>query len=277
MVVLLLYHSAKAWLVARGWWPVQNNIEQTIKSRFGWRQPVLLALIFVPLAALLAFWDRIPQDPGFHVFADARTCLGLQNFGNVASNLLFLVVGAIGMAWCWRNPGMTARRSWFVFFLGVALVFFGSGYYHHKPDDERLVWDRLPMAVAFMGLFSAMLTEHVSEERELALLVTSLAVGIGSVILWKYANDLRVYGWVQATPLVVIPYLIAFYPGRFTHRHYLLYGVAAYAVAFTIQYVDYGIYRLTMTAISGHSLKHMVAAGAPFFVYLMLRRRRSEG
>jgi hypothetical protein len=246
-----------------------------IQTGFGWRQSVLLVLVFGPLLALLAFWDPIPQDPGFHVFADIRTCLGLPNFGNVASNLLFLVVGAIGMAWCWRNPGMTARRSWLVFFLGVALVFFGSGYYHHRPDDERLVWDRLPMTVAFMGLFSAMLTEHVSEEHELALLVTSLAVGAGSVILWKYVNDLRVYGWVQATPLVVIPYLVAVYPARYTHRHYLIYGVAAYAVAFTIQYLDHTVYRLTMTAISGHSLKHLVAAAAPFCVYLMLKRRRS--
>lgn len=246
-----------------------------VQTGFGWRRSMLLVLVFGPLLALLAFWDPIPQDPGFHVFADIRTCLGLPNFGNVASNLLFLVVGAIGMAWCRRNPGMTARRSWFVFFLGVALVFFGSGYYHHRPDDERLVWDRLPMTVAFMGLFSAMLTEYVSEEHELALLVTSLAVGAGSVILWKYVNDLRVYAWVQATPLVVIPYLLAVYPARHTHRHYLIYGVAAYAIAFTIQYLDHGIYRLTMTAISGHSLKHMVAAAAPFCVYLMLKKRRS--
>ncbi len=252
-----------------------NNTEQSIKSRFGWREAVLLVLVFGPLLALLLFWKPIPQDPGFHVFADIRSCLGVQNFGNVASNLLFLVVGVIGMAWCWRNPGTTARRSWFVFFLGVALVFFGSGYYHWAPNDDSLVWDRLPMTVAFMALFSAMLTEHVSEKHELALLVTSLAVGAGSVILWKYTNDLRVYGWTQATPLVVIPFLLAAYPARFTHRAWLLYGAAAYGVAFTIQWFDYGIYRLTMTGISGHSLKHLVAAAAPFCVYLMLRRRAS--
>jgi hypothetical protein len=239
----------------------------------GWRLPVLLLLVSVPLLVLLGFWQPIPQDPGFHVFADTRTCLGLQNFGNVASNLLFLVVGAIGMAWCWRHPGTTARRSWFVFFLGVALVFFGSGYYHHKPDDGRLVWDRLPMTVAFMGLFAAMITEYVSDEHELAVLITSLAVGAGSVILWKVADDLRVYGWVQVTALLVIPYLLLAYPARFTHRRYLIYGVAVYAVAFAIQWIDYGVYSLTSTFISGHSLKHLVAAGAPFFVYLMLRRR----
>jgi hypothetical protein len=250
-------------------------MESTVRARFGWREAVLLLIVASPLLALLLFWKPIPQDPGFHVFADIRTCLGLQNFGNVASNLLFLVVGAIGMSWCYRNPGMTARRSWFIFFLGVALVFFGSGYYHYKPDDSRLVWDRLPMTVAFMGLFAAMLTEYVSEKHELAVLITSLAVGAASVILWKYVGDLRVYGWVQVTPLLVIPYLIAVYPARFTHRQYLIYGVAFYAVAFSIQWFDYGVYRLTLSVISGHSLKHLVAAAAPFCVYLMLRRRKA--
>lgn len=253
------------------------NVESTVTARPGWRQPLLLLLVFGPLLGLLFLYGKpIPQDQGFHMFADIRTCLGLNNFGNVASNLLFLVVGAIGMAWVWRNAGMTARSSWFVFFLGVALVFFGSGYYHYKPNDDSLVWDRLPMTIAFMGLFAALLSEHVSEKRELALLVSALVIGVGSVILWKYTNDLRVYVWVQITPLLAIPYLLAAYPGRFTHRHYLLYGVGFYGLAVVAQYLDYGIYSATGTAISGHSLKHLVAAAAPLCVFLMLRRRTEK-
>jgi len=253
-------------------------VEPTAAARPGWRQPVLLLLVFGPLLGLLFLYGKpIPQDQGFHMFADIRTCLGVKNFGNVASNLLFFVVGAIGMAWCWRNAGMTARSSWFVFFLGVALVFFGSGYYHYKPDDDSLVWDRLPMTIAFMGLFAALLSEHVTGKHELALLLLALAIGIGSVILWKYTDDLRVYVWVQITPLLAIPYLIAAYPGRFTHRHYLLYGVGCYGLALGAQYLDYGIYNATGTAISGHSLKHLVAAAAPFCIYLMLKRRSPLG
>jgi hypothetical protein len=249
-------------------------MEEALKPPPGWRLPVLLLLVFGPLLGLLFIYGQpIPQDPGYHVFADVRTCLGLQNFGNVASNLLFLAVGAIGMAWCYRNSGTTARLSWFVFFLGVALVFFGSGYYHREPNDDSLVWDRLPMTVAFMGLFAALLSEHLSAKLELRLLVPALVVGIASVFLWKATNDLRVYVWVQATPLLVIPYVIAVYPGRHTHRHYLLYGVGFYALAKVAELLDYRIYDATLTAISGHSLKHMLAAAAPFCVYLMLRRR----
>lgn len=249
-----------------------------VHAQPGWRQPVLLLLVLAPLLVLFFLYGKpIPQDPGFHLFADTRTCLGLENFGNVASNLLFLAVGAIGMAWCYRDAGMSARRSWFVFFLGVALVFFGSGYYHYRPNDDALVWDRLPMTIAFMGLFTALLNEHVAQKHELPLLVSALAVGIGSVILWKYTNDLRVYVWVQVTPLLVIPYLIAAYPGRFTRRLYLLYGIGFYGLAVVAQALDYGIYGMSGTAISGHSVKHLVAAAAPFCVFLMLRRRRKQG
>lgn len=126
-------------------------MEEALKPQPGWRLPVLLLLVFGPLLALLFLYGKpIPQDPGYHVFADIRTCLGLPNFGNVASNLLFLAVGATGMAWCHGKPGSSARLSWFVFFLGVALVFFGSGYYHRMPNDDSLVWDRLPMTIALI-------------------------------------------------------------------------------------------------------------------------------
>jgi hypothetical protein len=254
-----------------------TGVEGTLRTRPDWREAALLLLVFGPLLYLLLVYGApIPQDSGYHVFADVRTCLGLANFGNVASNLLFLIIGAAGMLWCYRNAGMSARRSWMVFFVGVALVFFGSGYYHRAPNDDSLVWDRLPMTVAFMGLFTALLAEHLSEKIEGALLVTAVAIGIASVILWKYTDDLRVYIWVQFVPLLVIPFMIAVFPGRFTHRHYLLYGVGFYALAKVAEYYDYGTYSLTSGAISGHSLKHLLAAAAPFCIYLMLRRRRQS-
>jgi hypothetical protein len=127
--------------------------------------------------------------------------------------------------------------------------------------------------VAFMGLFAALLSEHLGRELEYRLLIPAVVVGIASVVWWKVTDDLRVYIWVQLTPLLVIPYMIAVFPGRYTHRHYLLYGVGLYALAKVAEYYDHGIYALVSSAMSGHSLKHLVAAAAPFCVYLMLRRR----
>jgi hypothetical protein len=240
----------------------------------GWREASLGLVVLAPLLYLLFLYGGpIRQDPAYHVFADVRTCLGLANFGNVASNLLFLVAGAVGTLWCLRHPEAGAMRSWTVFFAGVALVFFGSAYYHRAPDDDTLVWDRLPMTVAFMGLFAALLTEHMGARLERMLLVPAIVVGIASVYWWHHSGDLRVYVWVQFAPLIAIPFVLATFPGRYTHRHYLLYGLACYALAKVAEYYDNGFYSLTSSILSGHSLKHMVAAVAPFFIFLMLRRR----
>lgn len=246
---------------------------QPAAFRSGWRIALLVAIVAAPLAWLLLLHGPIPQDPGYHVFADIRTCAGIPNFGNVATNLAFLLIGAAGLWWCLRNPGAGAQRSWMVFFLGVALVFIGSAYYHWAPNNDTLVWDRLPMTIAFMGLSAALVGEHAGERLGRMLLRPAVAVGIASVFWWHYSDDLRIYIWVQAAPLIAIPFVLALFPGRYTHRHYLLYGVAFYALAKVAEYYDRETYALTSFFVSGHSLKHLLAAGGPLFVYLMLRRR----
>jgi hypothetical protein len=248
-------------------------MEQPAASPYDWRIATLAAILLAPLAYLLLLHDPIPQDPGYHMFADVRTCIGIPNFGNVASSIAFLLVGVAGTWWCWRNRDVPARGAWLVFFAGVALVFFGSAYYHWKPGNDTLVWDRLPMAVAFMGLFAALIGEHAGERLGRALLAPAVIVGAASVAWWHYSDDLRIYVWVQAAPLVAIPLLLALFPGRYTHRRYLLYGAACYALAKIAEHYDRETYALTSLLISGHTLKHLLAAGGPLCVYLMLRRR----
>jgi hypothetical protein len=239
------------------------------------RIAVLVLLVLGPLAWLLiGHGAPIAQDPGYHVFADNRTRLGVENFGNVTSNLLFLLAGAAGARECWRHRS-GAWRSWLVFFCGVALVFFGSAYYHGAPGDGTLVWDRLPMTVAFMGLFAALVSEHLGARFEYRLLATALAIGVLSVFWWRHSGDLRIYIWVQGAPLLAIPYVTAAFPGRHTHRHYLLYGVGLYALAKAAELLDHAIYAFTGAVISGHSLKHLLAAAAVFCVWRMLQHRQS--
>ena len=249
-------------------------METMQRTQPGWREAALAALLLAPLFYLLFVHGApIPQDQSYHLFADVRTFLGIPNFGDVASNALFLAVGVAGMLWSPRHAGSGARISWMVFFLGVALVFFGSAWYHLAPGDGTLVWDRLPMTVAFMGLFAALVAEHVSEKMERALLIAAVAVGIASVFWWKHSGDLRLYIWVQAAPLLAIPLAIALFPGRFTHRYYLLHGVGCYVLAKLAEHHDGEIFSLTSNAMSGHSLKHLLAATGVYCVYLMLRRR----
>src|SRR5262245_7997666 len=158
----------------------------------------------------------IPQDLSYHAFADDRTMLGVPNFLYVASNLPFLVVGALGLWVLLRHdavrpdgPVLERAERWplLVLFAGVLLTVFGSPYYHLAPDNDRLVWDRLPMTVAFMGFFASMIGERISVRAGTWLLWPLVWLGLVSVFNWhaseqREAGDLRLYGFVQFYPLV---------------------------------------------------------------------------
>ncbi len=113
----------------------------------GWRGLLLAGLAVVSLAAMLGR-PPVPQNQAYHGFADTRTWLGIPQAGDVLTNLVFLVPGWLGLLLCGRNPAPAgARRAWQALFTGSALVTFGSGYYHWRPEDWTLRWDRLPRRV----------------------------------------------------------------------------------------------------------------------------------
>jgi hypothetical protein len=236
------------------------------------RLAALAFVTFAPLPLLFLLSPPIAQDPRYHAFADQRAWLGIANFLNVASNLAFVVVAALGVALCVsaRRPG--ASRAWLCFFVATGLVAAGSAYYHLAPSDGTLVWDRLPMALAFMALFSAVLSEHVDERLELPLLLGALTVAVASVAWWRYTGDLRPYVWVQFGPFLALLFLLAAFPPTFSHRRWLAYGALFYAGAKLCELGDAEVLRVTGVA-SGHTLKHLTAAIAPFCVYVMLRSR----
>lgn len=238
--------------------------------------PRELALVFImlaPLAAVFVALAPIPQDPAYHNLADNRTFLNVPNFLNVATNLAFLVIGLMGLVLCLGRRIDGAARSWTTFFFGTLLVAFGSAYYHWNPNNQTLVWDRLPMTIAFMALFAGLIAEHVRPEIERTTLRVALAVGIVSIGWWHYTDDLRLYAWVQFGPLLAIVYLLIAYRGRYAHRIYLLWGLVFYAAAKVFEFGDSAVYSATDHAISGHSIKHLLAAVSPYCIYLMLRKR----
>ena len=246
----------------------------TLPQAFSRRERVLVLLLVLPLVGVFLLHGPIAQDPAYHLFADTRTCLGIPNFGNVFSNAAFLIAGFIGLRHCLTRGAGIASRSWTMFFFGTFLVAFGSAYYHWSPDDPTLAWDRLPMTIGFMGLFAALVAEHIRPDIERTFLRAAVAVGILSVVVWRYTGDLRLYGWVQFGPLVAIVFLLVAYPPRYTHRAYLLWALAFYLLAKLAELGDTWVFEATGHAISGHTVKHLLAAVAPCFVYLMLRDRK---
>jgi hypothetical protein len=154
----------------------------------------------------------IAQDPTYHDFADQRSLLGIANFGDVVSNVGFVVVGLLGLTYVVGRRGMTvppaASDCWpyAVFFVGVALVAVGSGYYHLAPSNGTLLWDRLPMTVAFMALFAAFIVDRIHSRLGVTVMLPLLiALGIASIAYWHVTEaaghgDLRFYDLVQFYP-----------------------------------------------------------------------------
>ena len=235
------------------------------------REFVLWSVLLLPLMALVLAGEPIAQDDAYHRFADTRIFWAIPNTLDVLSNLPFLLVGVAG--WMTARASMGARLAWQIHFAGTALVCIGSGWYHWAPDNASLIWDRLPITIAFMGLFVAMLAEHLDPRTERVFLVPALLVGVGSVLWWAHSGDLRAYVWVQFGPLLALPVLLLFFPGRFSHRYFLLYGLGFYAAAKLAEHWDREIFELSAQWVSGHTLKHLLAACAPLCVMTMLRRR----
>jgi hypothetical protein len=252
---------------------------------------VLKASVPVALAALAAAWGLfappLAQSQAYHLFADTRALVSIPNAADTLSNLAFLLVGSLGLAFLWREraAGGSGRfaspremRPWWVFFSGVALTSAGSAWYHLAPDDARLVWDRLPMTVAFMSLLAAVVSERVSVRAGNALLVPLVALGVASVVWWRWSElagfeNLRPYMAVQFGSIAVILAIAALYRSRYTHGGVIFALAAFYAVAKVLETYDREVFGL-LRVMSGHTAKHLAAAAGIYLLVVSLERRR---
>jgi len=242
---------------------------------------ILLGITIFLIGAVFYFVDPISQDPAYHQFADRRVFWGIPNFFNVFSNLAFIIIGV----YCLRSlvshthdtDGFTPKSAYYIFFIGLILTGFGSGYYHLSPTNQTLVWDRLPMAVAFMALFSFFLSEHINARMGSRLLWPLLALGIFSVLYWIYtenrgSGDLRLYALVQFLPVLLIPLILILFPSGNYQKKYLWYIIVFYALAKITEHYDHEI--MGVLSISGHTLKHIFAAltGIAFLKIILSRQ-----
>jgi hypothetical protein len=238
-----------------------------------WREIILVIVIVITFIATLLV-ASIPQMQSYHDFADQREILGVPNFFDVISNIPFAIVGIIGLIFTMRNRQKVAPHSWPVFFAGVTLVSIGSAYYHLSPNNDTLVWDRLLMTAAFMGLFVALLSEYVNQKIERRFLIIAVIAGIASVVHWHYTDDLRLYIWVQAVPLITVALILLMFKGGYTHQWYLFVALVCYLLAKVTELYDKEIFSLTGETVSGHTIKHILAALGAYCVFLLLKRRR---
>jgi Ceramidase len=242
------------------------------------RQGLLLTALAAGGITAAFFLPPIPQDPAYHAFADRRTLFGIASFWNVVSNLPFIAVGIFALGRLSRVPHDGLQLPCLLLGLGVILVGIGSAYYHYRPTTATLVWDRLPMTMTFMALFSLVVSDRVSEPLGRALLWPLICAGAASVAYWYWREldqrgDLRAYAVVQFLPLLLIPAMLLTSRGRWLSTGWLWGVLAAYLLAKAAESGDGALYDF-MGFGGGHSLKHVLAAAAVLMAVLAVTGKR---
>jgi hypothetical protein len=243
--------------------------------------PLLLSALAVVIAIVAFLLHPIPQPLAYHDFADHRPWLGIPNFGDVISNVPFALVGIAGLIFL-LGPGgrkfSDPRQRWLYFFMFASLILtaFGSAYYHLAPGNTRLVWDRIPIMMVFMALLAAVIAERVSVPAGLALFPVFEIVGIASVLTWRAGElaghgDLRFYAAVQVYAILVL-LLALLFPPKYTRGADFAVVVGFYVLAKILEESDRQVFSVGQI-VSGHTLKHLAAAAAGYWILRMLKKR----
>lgn len=247
----------------------------------------VLGFFLTLTACFFVFVPPIPQDTFYHNFADQRDFWGIPNTFDVLTSLAFLIVGVWGLIFLWQNQSRIALQHkrelifWILFFGGVSLVAFGSGYYHLNPTNETLVWDRYAIAFAIMAWFSYILYAHGENRFGFFALPVLILFGLGTVWYWDYTEaqgigDLRPYAVAQFGPLILTPFLLYLNKGDYTGRRYLVGLLLWMVLAKITEATDGPIFQLSQGIISGHTLKHFASALGCFEMIRYLKHRTSN-
>ncbi len=237
-------------------------------------RPVVIIGACVIATLMMFLLPPMAQDPSYHLFADRRSIFGIQNGLNVISNLAFLAAGLYGLMLYGRKGA-----PFLAFSAGVVLTAMGSAYYHYAPDTRALFWDRLPMTVCFMSLSALVIGERIDGRVGRALLLPLMIAGAASVIYWRMtemagSGDLRPYILVQFLPLLILPLVCALHPARAHDGGCLRHAFWWYMAAKGFELLDSQIYSLG-GIVSGHTLKHLAAGYACWWVVRLSPGRRT--
>jgi len=217
----------------------------------------------------------IAQDVNYHNFIDSRTIFNIPNFNNVISNVGFILLSCIGFF----KLTISNKKSNLLYFLlgGILLTGIGSAYYHWNPNNTTLVFDRLPMVLVFMTFFTFVIVNYINQINYKIYFTLLLGTGILSVLYWSYSEsigmgDLRPYILVQFLPLLLIPIILLLFKqnnnnNNNNNTYYIIPVLAFYILAKLTEHFDELIYTTSSKIISGHSIKHYLAAIAAYYIY----------
>ncbi len=241
-------------------------------------------IITVGLIALLARHGRIAQPAHYHDFADQSAALGIPHAADVLSNAGFALVAIWGwLALRRRRASEQLRAGWpgyRLFLIGLFLTAFGSAFYHLAPDNIRLIWDRLPIALVCAGLLAGVRGDIQGGSKTAIDAIVLALTAVASVAWWAVtdrngAGDLRPYLLLQGLALILVPLWQAIYRRPRTDRIAFSTAMALYILAKLAEVLDHEI-ATALGFVTGHTLKHLIATAATAAIVWGLTRRFSH-
>ena len=250
-------------------------------------QYLVFGILLVGMVLIPIFMPPISQSVDYHKFADQRVYFGIPNFLNVVSNIFIFFPGLIGLILLIRSRELLLqvtfirsleRWPYFILFLSVIMASLASTYYHLAPDNARLVWDRFPISIGIVTLFSTVLIERINTNIGFILLPFLILFGVGSVIYWDWSEqsglgNLNYYIVVQLYSILAIILFSKYFFSRYTGGAGIYVVIILYALAKLAETLDHEIYSLGKV-ISGHSVKHLLVGLAVFQIIRTLQNRR---
>lgn len=236
---------------------------------------------FGALLALALFGPALTQPSGHHAFADRRVWLGIPFALDVLTNLPFLAGGLLGFAVLRSVSGdslpRVQRSMAGLFFAGLIVTAAGSAWYHWQPDDAGLFIDRCGMVLAFAGLLGLAVADRVSDRAGLVTALLVLLAGPMSVWVWSASGNVLPWAVLQFGGMLVVCALALCRPLPMAMGLRLGLVIGVYTLAKVLELGDHQVFQATGGMVSGHSLKHLVAAFAAWPVISSLRTAHGAG
>jgi hypothetical protein len=230
-----------------------------------------LLITIVTFLAIAFFGPEVLQPVHQHDFADQRFLGYFPNAADVLSNWAFALWGFAGLATLQRvKLNRTSLGLSALFFAGLIVTAFASGWYHLELNNAGLAIDRLGMTVAFAGLLGLAAADRVSLRA--GILLSLLVLVLGPISVWVWSRSGNVLPWLvlQFGGMALVLWLATRQPmpGALVVRWDAV--ILIYAAAKILELADHDVYDITSQLISGHSLKHIVASFAAWPVIAAL-------
>lgn len=234
---------------------------------------ILATISIVVIWLVFQFCKPIAQNTDYHHFAHEFSLVNIDNCSNVISNLGFIIIGIGGLVKLIKSKNNNIIYYGLV--TGILLTGFGSGYYHYNPNNETLVWDRIPMTIIFASFFASIYSYYISKKWANVIWLVAICIGIFSVLYWNYTEkmgngDLRLYAIVQLLPMLLIAIILSLNCNSNKNIFKpITYILVWYVIAKLFEHFDHQLFEHT-NFISGHPIKHIAASISTFFMIKLI-------